>query len=87
MSIPAIQAIILRGGTGLMSPALDSWTGLKLDDELDENQARARIRTQVQSLLRTMPSPWKTVELTPQPVETMVMDVLQQVCYDRAFNR
>ncbi|KAK0439172.1 kinase-like domain-containing protein [Armillaria borealis] len=57
---------------------LDSWAQIKLDDGLDENEARAQVHSQVQSLIRDIPFPWRTVELTPQLVEIMVMDILQQ---------
>ncbi len=66
---------------------LDNWAKIKLDDKLVENEARAQIQRKVQSLIRGVPLPWMTVELTPQPVETLVMDVLQQVCHYGAFNR
>ncbi len=72
----------------MSSRTLDSWAQIKLGDELVENEARAQIQRQVRCLIRDISSPWRTVELTPQPVETMVMDALQQVChYYAAFNQ
>ncbi|KAK0231912.1 kinase-like domain-containing protein [Armillaria nabsnona] len=57
---------------------MNSWTEIKLDDGLVENEARAQIQSQIQSLIRDIRLPWKTAELTPQRVEAVVMDVLQQ---------
>ncbi len=85
--MPAIYTFTLRDDTGLLG-RMNSWTEIKLDDGLVENEARAQIQSQVQSLIRDIRFPWTTAELTPQRVETLVMDVLQQVCHhDRAFNR
>ncbi|KAK0439169.1 kinase-like domain-containing protein [Armillaria borealis] len=64
--------------TGPLDRTLNSWTQIKLDDGRSEYVARAQIRSQVQSLIRDIPFPWMTVELTPQQVETVVMDALQQ---------
>ncbi|KAK0190042.1 kinase-like domain-containing protein [Armillaria mellea] len=55
-----------------------SWAHIKFDDELVEYEARAQVRSQVRSLIRDLPFSWRSVGLTPQPVETVVMDVLQQ---------
>ncbi len=73
--------------TGLLG-RMNSWTEIKLEDGLVENEARAQIQSQVQSLIRDIRLPWMTAELTPQRVEAVIMDVLQHVChYGRAFNR
>ncbi len=88
MSIP--DSTLSEGSISSTEPlarALNSWSQIKLDDGLNKNEARYQIQSHIQSLIRDIPSPWMTVALTPQPVETMVMDALQQVCYDRAFNR
>ncbi len=73
--------------TGPLGPILNRWTQITLDDRLVENEARAQIQVQVQNLIRDTRLPWKTVESIPSWVESVVMDVLQQVCYNRAFNR
>ncbi|SJL08824.1 uncharacterized protein ARMOST_12195 [Armillaria ostoyae] len=74
---PTISESIIFS-TGPLGRALSSWTEILLDDGLVENEARAQIQSQVQSLIRDIRLPWKTAELTPQRVETVVMDVLQQ---------
>ncbi|KAK0471433.1 kinase-like domain-containing protein [Armillaria novae-zelandiae] len=63
----------------MVGQTLDSWAQIRLDDGLVTNEAlRVQIRRQVQDLIRGISLPWKTVGLTPQPVATLVMDVLQQ---------
>ncbi|KAK0231896.1 kinase-like domain-containing protein [Armillaria nabsnona] len=78
MSIPNAESPSLSESTtppnGSLGPTPLHWAGIKPVHELDKKNVLA----QIQSRLRNIPFPWKTVELTPQPVETMVMDVLQQ---------
>ncbi len=78
---------ITTSSTEPLRPILNRWTQITLDDGLVENEARAQIQVQVQNLIRDTRLPWKTVGSTPSRVERVVMDVLQQVCYNRAFNR
>lgn len=53
---------------------LPNWTQINLDEETD-------VQTRwIKGLIRDVPCPWKTVNLIPPAAETMVMDVLQQVC-------
>lgn len=73
--------------TSPLGRTLISWAQIKRDDELKENEARAQIQSQVQSLIQNIPFPWRTVALITQPVEAVVMDVMQQVCHSRAFNQ
>ncbi len=65
----------------------NSWAQIKLDDGIGENEARAQIQIQIQSVIRDNRLPWRTVELTPQRVGTVVIDILQQVCYYEVFNQ
>ncbi len=59
--------------TDMSRLCLYSWAQINLDEETD-------VRTQIQSLIRDVPSPWETVELISPLVEIMVVDVLQRVC-------
>ncbi len=91
MSIPDVESFTLRerpiSPTRPLGRTLNSWAQVNLDDGLVENEARAQIQVQVQNLIRDTRLPWKTVESIPSWVESVVMDVLQQVGYNRAFNR
>ncbi|KAK0421862.1 hypothetical protein EV421DRAFT_604140 [Armillaria borealis] len=53
-------------------PTPYSWTQINLHDEGTD------VRTQIQSLLRDLVHPWRTVDLLSPSAEAVVMDVLQQ---------
>ncbi|PBK92827.1 kinase-like protein [Armillaria gallica] len=53
-------------------PSLNNWTQINLNDEETD------VRTQIQSLLRDVARPWRTVDLLSPSAEGVVMDVLQQ---------
>ncbi|KAK0486542.1 hypothetical protein IW261DRAFT_1456002 [Armillaria novae-zelandiae] len=53
------------------SASARSWSQINLDEENN-------VRTEIQNLIRDVPSPWKYMELISPSVEIMVMDVLQQ---------
>lgn len=57
---------------------MNSWAQIKLDNGLAGHAAQTQVSSQVQSLIHNLSFPWKTVEMTPQPVAIVVMDVLQQ---------
>ncbi|KAK0461544.1 kinase-like domain-containing protein [Armillaria novae-zelandiae] len=60
------------------SRVLNSWTQIELNYGLAESVARDLVRSQVQTLINGISSPWRSVKSTPQPVVAVVMDVLQQ---------
>ncbi|KAK0231898.1 kinase-like domain-containing protein [Armillaria nabsnona] len=82
MSIPGAEGSTLSESTtsftGPLSRTLNSWTQQINRDRVVENEARAQIQSQVQSLIRDTPFPWTMIEWTSRSVETVVMDILQQ---------
>ncbi|PBK92811.1 hypothetical protein ARMGADRAFT_1030316 [Armillaria gallica] len=62
-----------------IDPSLYGWTQINLNDEGTD------VRTQIQSLLRDVVHPWKTVGLLSPSAEAVVMDILQQELDDSSY--
>ncbi len=84
MSQPDFECSTLSESTAppskSLNPTLINWAQIKLDLEFD-------VRARLQSMIRDIRCPWTTMELIPSSMESVVMDVLQQVCGSRAFYR
>lgn len=74
MPLPHIESTTVALPTDMQCLGDLRWLQINLDDE------EISVRAQIQNLIRYGHRPWTSVTLISPLVETVVMDVLQQVC-------